>query len=73
VKDTRLDQRLVAHDVGILAIATICGVVGATVDSLAIGLLAMGSLLILGDLSMRIPMLRWGINWLASTLREVSR
>lgn len=66
MKDPRLDRHLVAHDVGVLALASIFGAVGTAVtQSLTLGMLMTGAAITLGVLIMRITPLRRGVNRLA--------
>lgn len=66
MKDARLDQHLVIHDVFTLAFASACGAIGAAAgESLEIGVLMMGSVLTLGVLLMRVRPFRRTVNRLA--------
>lgn len=66
MEDARLDRHFVAHDAATLAIASICGAIGAMIEnSLAIGMLMMGAVLLLGIPIMRVKLFRRAINRLA--------
>lgn len=71
--DSRFDERLVIHEVGILIVAALCGTIVMFIDSIAVGTLAAAVTAVLGHVILRISPLRRGINRLAYGIREVSR
>lgn len=74
MKDTRLNQHTVAHDVCSLALASLAGAAGSAVEqSLAVGVLMFGAIAFMGIGGMRITLFRLGVNRLALALREVAR
>lgn len=73
MKDPRLDEHLVIHEVSVLIIAVTCGLIVMLVDSVAIGTLAAAAAAGLGHAMLRIPPLRRGINRLAYGFRGASR
>lgn len=66
MKDSQPDGPLVAHDAFTLAFASVCGAVGAAIEqSLAIGMLMMGSTLALGVIVTRVGPFRRAVTRLA--------